>query len=355
MSRKKRIINFYFATHKTCNMNCKYCYVPQYNRYSKKEDDELILKSLDLLINKFETEDYQIGSFCLHGTEASLLKIESIAKVIDKVNNHWEKNGVKDLNVAIQTNGKNFTQSNLQYLKELIGDPGKFRIGFSIDPPKYVHDLFRDNSFDLIERNYYDAMNLGFPVSLLSVVTKETINRLNSFGEWMQKQIALKKEFGNPYKVKIKLATGEYGLSENDIEKFSYFLIENNLLSLPQIFSPGYCIHDGNDCMWFEFDIDGNCYSCNKTYNNEGIFANWKTEEFDNIINKRKILFKDVKRHSECFECPYEFLCNSGCPVDRYKAGDMAGKAHECSMVKIVYDYITNSHKHIVEFYNNNV
>lgn len=355
MLQKNKIINFYFATHKTCNMNCKYCYVPQYNRYSNRYEDSVILKSLDLLIEKFENEDFKIGSFCLHGTEASLLKIESIAQVIQKVNKHWEKNNTSNYNVAIQTNGKNFTKSNLIKLKSMIGNPKKFRIGFSIDPPKFVHDLFRDNSFDIVEKNYFDAMDLGFPVSLLSVVTKETINRLKDFGEWMHKQLDLKKKFGNPYKVKIKFATGEFGLSEDDIKVFSNFIIENNLLSLPQIFSPGYCIHDGNHCMWYEFDIDGNCYSCNKTYNNEGIFANWISEKFEQIIDKRQNLFANVIRHSDCLECQYEFLCNSGCPVDRYKTGEMAGKAHECTMVKIVYDYITNSNMHIIDFYNNNV
>ena len=350
--QKKKIINMYFATHKTCNLNCSYCYVPKYNKAGRKEDDKIILKSLNEFLEKADDENYAIGSFCLHGSEPSLMAPTTMAEIIRKLNLHWEENKLSGFNVAIQSNGVRFDDEYLDFLEQKLINPKMLRLGFSIDPPKQVHDLYRNKSFDKVEANYLNAMNRGFPVSVLAVVTKETMKHLDGFGEWMRRQLQLHKERGNPYKLKVKLATGDLGPDDDMIREFALFLSDNNMLGLMQILTPGYCILDGNDCMWFEFDIYGNCYSCNKVYNDKGIFANWKEEPFDDIFEKRRALYRNIIRHKECFECEYEFLCNSGCPVDRYKEGKMAGKAHECTLIKTAYQELDKKGIHITEFLN---
>ena len=137
----------YFATHKTCNLNCSYCYVPEYNKKSLKEDDAFILNALKDFIAKTEREDFRIGSFCLHGSEPSLMEPETMLQVIKSINSHWVKYDIKGYNVAIQTNGLRFTREYLGYLKQNLKSPKMLRIGFSIDPPKQVHDLYRNNSY----------------------------------------------------------------------------------------------------------------------------------------------------------------------------------------------------------------
>lgn len=344
----------YFAPHKTCNLRCSYCYVPEYNKSTRKQDDVRILESLSGFISKVEKEGYEIGSFCLHGAEPSLMSPESLARAVKMVNKHWEKINCQNF-VAIQSNGIRFDNQYLRILKQAIGSTNKIRLGFSIDPPKTVHNKYRENTFDKVVANYEEAITINFPVSILSVVTNETINYLSEFRDWMQTQLERKKKYGNPYRVKIKFATGDMALNEAEMKQFAYFLLENDLTSLVQILSPGYCIQSGNECEWFEFDISGNCYSCNKTFFDEGIFANWHRESFDKIFEKRAGLFLKVIEHEDCHECEYESLCNSGCPVDRIKTGEMAGKAHECSLIKIVNNEILKQEKNIVEFYYNNM
>ncbi|MFH1049626.1 MAG: radical SAM protein [bacterium] len=356
MSDKLKILNLYFATHKTCNMNCRYCYLPEYNRYSTKLSDDEILKSLSNLIKKFENEEYQIGAFCLHGSEPSLLSATALGEIVLMINGHWNKNEIKDFNVAIQSNGKRFTEDYLLEVLKVIKKPELLRLGFSIDPPKQVHDFLRDKSYNAVIENYNTATEMGFPVSVLSVVTKKTLEHLVEFGYWMIEQLKMKEETGNPYKVKIKFATGDMALNHEDMIQFSNFLIEENLLSLPQILSPGYCIQSGNDCLWYEFDVEGNCYSCNKSYNNDGVFADWTMECLKDIVTKRKKLYINYNRNEECESCPYEIICNSGCPLDREKLGVMAGKAHECSMIKHVLEHVLyDTKEHITEFYNKNI
>ena len=327
----------YFATHKTCNLSCKYCYIPTPDRTSKKTDDETVIASLKEFINKAESENYTIGKFCLHGTEPSLLAPESLVRIVKLVNEHWEKNNVKNLNVTIQTNGTRFNYEYLNVLEKGLEDRNKLRIGFSIDAPKACHDFFRDNSYDLVYTNYNYAMHRKFPVSILSVVTNKTMEHLTQFKSWINVQLQRKIKYGNPYNIKIKFASGEFQLSAEELEKFSYFLVENKLQETVQILNPGYCMRSGNECMWFEFDVEGNCYSCNKSYFNGGGFANWKQESFDNIFEKRGKLFEGNFENPECKECCWETVCNSGCPIDRHKDGTMAGKAHECTLIKTVY------------------
>lgn len=350
----EKIINMYFATHKTCNLNCSYCYIPDNNRYQKKIEDKKIIDSLTKFINKVENENYMIGSFCFHGTEATLMSPETLGRCINLVKQHWGKNQQYELTVVIQTNGKNLTEKYLNKLLNFISYED-LKIGFSIDPPEIVHNKYRDNSWDVVTTNFTLAQDLGFKVSVLSVVTKETLLHLEEFSRWMKEQLEKKEKYGNPYRVKIKFATGSVSFEPKDFIEFSDFIINENLLSLPQILTPGYCIQRGNECMWFEFDIDGNCYSCNKTYNEDGIFANWFYESFEKIFDKRKKLYKLQYINEECFKCPYEILCNSGCPIDRWQKGDLIGKAHECLLIKKVFDFIINKkNMNLIEFYNKN-
>lgn len=337
MNAKK--LNMYFAPHQTCNMNCLYCYVPEQSRKQKKAEDNEIISSLREFIAKLEREDYQIGNFCFHGAEPTLMSAEALGRAASLVRAHWTRTNCSNKAPAIQTNGLNLSEIYLNNLKKSLPPDGLLRIGFSIDPPKQVHDKYRDNSFDKVEANLYKAMDMGFPISILSVVSPETLDNLNEFGKWMKKMLKLKKENNNPYKVKIKFATGQYGLNDDHIKIIAKYLIDNDLLELVQILSPEYCLQNGNNCKWFEFDIYGGTFSCNKSFAPEKSFADWREESFENIIEKREKLFIYEKTHEECSICPYEAYCSSGCPIDRFKEGEMAGKAHECSLIKMAYEY----------------
>ncbi|MCL5991712.1 MAG: radical SAM protein [Bacteroidetes bacterium] len=353
MSLSDKILNMYFATHRTCNLMCRYCYIPEEIKKEPKIKDIEILNSLNQFIGKVENENYQIGTFCLHGSEPSLMEAKTMAEIIRKVNSHWNKNKTKGMNVSIQSNGLRFTKEYLNILKQNLDSPQKLRISFSIDPPKKVHDFLRNNSYDTAIQNMDEAINLGFPVGILCVVSNKTIRHKEEFGKWLKYYNVQSKIAGNPYKIKFKFATGEFALNESEMENFSYFLIENDLLQFSQILTPGYCIQRGNECIWYEFDIFGNCYSCNKAYSNDGIFADWKKESFETIVNKRRNLYISEFQNPECAECDYELLCNSGCPLDRYYDGEMAGKALECMLIKTAFSESEKKGKHIYDIINN--
>ncbi|MFA6569931.1 MAG: radical SAM protein, partial [Bacteroidota bacterium] len=342
-----------FATHNTCNLKCRHCYIPFENRKEKKTEDSVIISSLEEFIKKIESENYQIGKFCLHGTEPTLLSATNLAKVVGMVDNHWQKTQTKNISVAVQTNGVRLNRGYLEELADKSGSPEKIKLGFSIDPPVQVHNFMRDNSYDTVFLNYNTAIELGFKVGVLMVVSQQTMNFLDEFRDWVVEQSLRMKEKGNPFKIKLKFATGKFSISDDDMDFFTYFLIENNLLNLVQILTPGYCMQSGNECMWFEFDFEGNVYSCNKSYGSSGTFSNWRVETFSEIVAIRKKLYTECYVSSDCKECCMEVFCNSGCPLDRIKVGTLTGKAHECTLIRNVYKYLDSNNIVINEFLNN--
>jgi uncharacterized protein len=337
--KQLKTINMYFASSRFCNLRCRYCYVPQALKATKANDD-LVIKRLKKFLNKTEKEGYQIGSFVLHGAEPALMSAETLIEVVSLMQDHWLRHGQYKRAVGIQSNGTLWTPEYLQKLKMKLPDMNMLRLGFSIDPPKEVHDQNRDGSFNRVISHYETALEMGFPVSVLSVVSEETLQYKSEFAEWMKVQLKRQAQDGNPFKIKSKLATVEWGLNESQVKEFARLIVEEKLFSLIQILTPGYCIQDGNECFWFEFDLEGNAYSCNKQFNESGIFASWFEQTFDEIFEKRAGLFQNYSTHPDCELCPYQFICNSGCPVDRFKNGSMAGKAHECELIQAVGDYL---------------
>lgn len=343
-------LNIYFATHKTCNLNCRYCYVPFDSRSENRNRDEEIVESLKKLIRKFIADNYFIGKFCFHGTEPSLMSAKAMVECLNLLSKNFVSKGQKTI-PAIQTNGINLSKDYLNEISENVGKKG-LHIGFSIDPPFYVHNELRGNSWEKVNENYLWAIKNGFSVSSLNVISNLTLDHLDGYLEWIKEQISLYQTFGEPHNIKLKFATGEYSLDQTDMIRFADFLIDNDLSFLAQIFNPGYCIMNGNECEWYEFDVEGNCYSCNKAYEPKGIFANWHYETLDDITKRRKSLYKNSLIHVDCNSCEFEYVCNSGCPIDRIKYGADRGKAHECVVIKRVYDYIQKNGSSIAEFLN---
>ena len=346
-------INMYFAPHKTCNLNCKYCYIPSYNKYDQKKDDRLAMAALERFMNKVETEGYRIDVFWFHGAEPTLLSADMLAKMINRVSDHkrqYEQNITRK--IGMQTNGVNLKPDYLQTLQDNITDPAMFLIGFSIDPPKAVHDELRNNSYDLVMQHYHDALARGFSVSTLSVISRETIKNLSGFQDWITVVKEDYQRYPNRKKTVFKFATGELALSEDEMAVFAYFLLDNNLLKCCQSLNSEYCLSSGNNCRWLEIDVDGNCYPCNKVFCDEGIFANWHHDSIDEIYKKRQAYYKDTITHPFCKLCAFRSACNSSCPNDRHKSGIMAGKAHDCTLIRIAYTELQKRGVDLPSFFN---
>ncbi len=345
----QKTLNLYYAISSKCNLRCSYCYVPEAGK-STSEEVKSAENNLKQFLDKVESEDYQIGSFCFHGAEPTIYDADVLADFCNMVLDVKRKTGSSNKLIAIQTNGYNLDKEYLQTLADDIRPISALRIGFSIDLPKQIHDKYRNNTYDKILNNFKTTLDMGINASVLSVVTSEVMDNLNDWVDSVRELLRLKKEFFNFKKFKIKLATGDFGFKEEDMSKFADCLIENNWTKLLQIFNNSYCLNKGNECDWFEFSPEGKCFSCNKTFMNYNSFSDWKLHSFDIVRQKRANLYASEFVHSDCGKCEYEMYCNSGCPVDRYKDGIMAGKAHECTIIRKVYIHLQNQGINIIDY-----
>lgn len=344
-----KTLNLYYAISSKCNLRCSYCYVPEAGK-SNPTDVKDTEENLRFFLDKLQSESYKLGAFCFHGAEPTIYNAKTLSQYCNMVLDFKKKSKSRNNLIAIQTNGYNVDRTYLQTLLDNLLPDSSLRLGFSIDLPKQIHDKYRNNSYDRVFDNFCNALESGVDVSVLSVVSAEAMNKKDELVASIRAMLDLKEKYTNFRKFKIKLATGDLGFKEEDMEMIADILIENSWTKLLQIFSYSYCLSKGNDCDWFEFSPDGSCFSCNKTFMNSETFSNWKLQSFDYIKEKRAILYAKEPTHRDCKSCEYEMYCNSGCPIDRYKSGEMAGKAHECTIIKKVYKHLQNHGINIIDY-----
>ncbi|MBI4404086.1 MAG: radical SAM protein [Deltaproteobacteria bacterium] len=314
----------YFAVSKVCNLRCRYCYVPEHNKNQQVDYDEKALFATREFVKKIEKEKFHIDSVTLHGAEPTILSSETLGEIINLFSS------AANNDVRIQSNGTRLTPSYLDRLIKVIKNPNKLFVGISMDGSANIHNSQRNNTWDLITRNIMELRERRFEVGLLAVITSETLKHLREFGYWV--------EYMKPLVRGITFKMGEHGysLKASENARFAEWLYKNKHIKHLQAFMPDLCIHDGNQCEFYEFDLDGNCYSCNKNYNDSGTFANWHEDSFKTIVKKREILYGTQAIDPECKSCSYQSLCHSGCPLSREN-----GKSVDCLVKKNIYSKLT--------------
>lgn len=311
-------MNFYLAVTKSCNMRCKYCYVPEYNKKVDGDIDAYAIKNTKLLISKLIESHIEIGRVLLHGAEPLILQPETIMEL------HRVIYGDRKAMLGMQTNGLNMTKD---YLEKL--DKDKIALSVSLDGYKELNDKNRPNSYDRVLANIKTAISMGFKIALLCVITKDTVANADRFFKWVKTLPALTK-------VTYKFIHGDESmvLSTSEQILFTKKAIESGTENSLQFLRKDICINNGNDCVWYEFDMDGGVYSCNKQYSEEGKFADWKKEDIQEIIRKRVLFFDDYEISSECKECELYHVCRGGCPTDR-----IGSKSVDCEARRYLYNY----------------
>lgn len=312
-------LSMYFAVTKTCNIRCSYCYVPEYNKANQGEIDREAKEATELFLDKVKEEGIQLDDIALHGAEPSTLTPEVLSGIVKNFLDHGASK------VHIRSNG---IRVNANYISHFKGMEDKFYFGYSIDGSERIHNKWRAKTYKLAMKSLFEAKKQGFKVHVLSVITPDTIEFLDEFEEWCD----MLDENNIPYTQ--KLIHGDTVLSVKEQQIFGEWQYRTKRLHASQVFGSKFCHHAGNKCHWFEFDVDGKVYACNKTYAEEGAFANWKEDSFGMVKLKRSQLFDFVPVSRDCITCEYRSVCNSGCPSDR---DHTTGKSLDCAMKHYVY------------------
>ncbi len=158
-----------------CNLNCKYCYVPD-----RKDKTHIAQEVLESLIKKLfiEKTDGYI-EFLYHAGEPLTVARSFYENIVELIKQYKPK----DLTVTnvIQTNGVLINDAWAEFF--LRND---FKIGISIDGPQFLHDNNRKNwsgvgSFEKSLNGFKILKKHGINAGLLSVITSLHLEHVQEF------------------------------------------------------------------------------------------------------------------------------------------------------------------------------
>lgn len=188
--------SIYISPLEGCNLSCKYCYthktgdvlsnqqildfVDQYNLYFKKNSADAFFSCFQLTSDAKKKnvlkKNFHLKSIILCGGEVFLLPDfpQLVNTLIDK-----------DIFVTIITNG---TIDRLNEIKK----PDSCQILVSLDGPKDIHDRNRGSgNFDKSLKYIKHAQELGFPIGIMFLVTKDSYPYKDSFPKDLSKILKL--------------------------------------------------------------------------------------------------------------------------------------------------------------------
>lgn len=313
------MLNLYFATNFSCNLRCKYCYVPEYNKNGNAQADQLAIQAAELFVEKCRRENVQLGRVSLHGAEPGLLSPEAAAAVA----NQFARYTKYAFPVGIQSNGTLFNNDYFDRFECCADEDLEFRLGISIDGPQAITDGVRGKGvFKRASRGLETANRRGYKTQILCVVGSHTIKDMPAFEAWVDGLVEERQD------IRFKPAYGAYQLNADEQAMLAKWLNKTGYARFYQEINKNICVTQGNQCAWLEVDVNGGCYSCNKSFGDAGVFASWKTESLSAILEKRRKLFHEFYESPQCASCEIKSICNSGCPMDRTQEG----VAVDCSL-----------------------
>lgn len=159
-----------------CNINCKYCYLPDRSN-NNILSLEIIGRSMQALIdNGLIKSDFTI---LWHAGEPLVLSIDYYKTALKEISKYIPSN-IK-VTHSFQTNGILLTKQWCEFIFE-----NNLEIGVSLDGPKLINDQNRLNkagksTFDQALNGIKLLKENNLPVNIISVVTDNTINFIDEF------------------------------------------------------------------------------------------------------------------------------------------------------------------------------
>ena len=329
-----------------CNFRCSYCFQDHSpTRIIDAATSEAVLrKSAEYNRSVFRLGAQATVEVFWHGGEPLLAGVDFFQKMVrvqSKISGVSFKN-------HIQTNGALLTAEFASFLAD-----NDFQLGFSLDGPKEINDLqrrckdVRQSAFDAAMggiRNYMDRMPKGRRVPVISVITKESIDRVAEF-------YAFFKELGAEVQLDIydircnDLCSSDDGLlfrHAPDQARIGEFLIELFDLwfydrerrvdftelreELDRVLTRDSCLlnpfhkkrcNPGRTI----FDPLGAVFACDQYVNDSATaIGNINRDSMAAIMRRKSVLWEKIKRvvrrspdDMRCSSCEWGMTCIGGC------------------------------------------
>ena len=162
-SLQSALENIYISPLELCNLNCRACYTKKTKNILPNQQ---ILDFIDKYSSYLQSKTYDLKSILFCGGE-----VFTLPNFPDLVNTLIQK----DIFITIITNG------TIDCINK-IDSPKNCQILVSLDGPKEIHDQNRGpGNFDKTIKFIQHAQQLGFPVEIMFLITKDSYPYKDSF------------------------------------------------------------------------------------------------------------------------------------------------------------------------------
>ncbi len=354
-SKIKKHLNLWLHITDKCNLRCKYCYVSTLDTYktmSKEVLDRIKFKLIEAIKKDNELKKIHLK---LSGGEI-FTKFDYWKEYVKDLKDEIEKRGVEASFVCL-SNLTILNEEIINYLKELnIG------VSVSLDGIGKYHDKNRvfinqKGTFKKVIQNLEQLEKNGIKFSISTTITNDSVEGLSELSRFMTQK---------NYPFRYTNAKGEF----IDIQKFNYFYeksfkIFDEYISDRSRFEKRFNQCDleiqnptGNICGMGKYGgaiyIDGGVYFCHTHFGKYKPLGDiFEDELLEKIIQRGAKYWENSS--DECKNCPYELVCNGGCPVYRVNGKSFFCEFYQKNLPKI-YALIAKErlHKEIAKRKNKN-
>lgn len=355
-----KLIHLLYVPTLNCNLKCDYCYLHEQTDV-KPDSSELILKTLDITLNKFEEANILPFNISLHGGEVTTLSQKYLEQLFVKIQNHYIANndillsqGFRKFNPHIKTN-LFCIDKHIELFKKY-----KVSISGSLDIPLKLHEKHRltkngKSSLNKISKNIKLLSNYPYKKKISATLFTKHIENPNLFIDdiWY-----IHNELGfdmNNFNIMFGFCDSEFSEQLNQISDISqsefYNVLKNEFIGTEleqgfknnwfEEFTPNFCTNSIN-CgeKFFLLQSSGDIYSCVRGQGNSDFcYGNIYKDTVENILieakNKIKSQHQSLGFHDDCSICGYLSICNTGCPNVKQING--SSKSYTCHLQKTLY------------------
>ncbi len=335
-----------------CNLRCKYCYIEK-GAEKGMMSKETLHNTIDQVVENSNKEE---AHFIWHGGEPLLAGL-NFFKEISLLSHEFKKQN-KGFSNSIQTNGTLVSKELLDFIEK----EKDFYLGFSLDGPEDISNKTRiyangDGAFRDIFRGIKMAQDRKAFVGsgAIAVVNKHNLPHLDQIYEFFNKnEIGLKlNHIIDTKDTNFGISPIEYAKAMNTlfdrwiddydaIEVDPFSQIMGNLMSG----RPNGCNYS-KSCQdsFISVGPQGDIYPCGRF---DGLKNYWmgNVNEKNDMAKalesdiRKKLKERGLEKITECKQCEYGPICNSGCQHNALIGGDIMGKDPYCVGYKMMFKHI---------------
>lgn len=352
-----------------CNLDCEYCYyLEKQGLYPGKSRFRMSEELLETYVKQYiEAQPGPVVPFAWQGGEPTLMGLQFFEKVVE-LQRKYLPAGWRCTN-ALQTNGTLLTPEWCKFFRE-----NEFLVGISLDGPAELHDRYRlDKKQRPTHAKVMEGLRLlqehGVEYNVLCVVNRinvkhplEVYRFFKEHGVRHMQFIPLVEREGADGVSHRTVPAKEYGLFlaaifdewiRHDIGKVYVQIIEECFLV--------WLGHQAQLCVFREtcgralaMEHNGDLFSCDHFVFPEYKLGNITETPLSALVaSAAQAKFGAGKKETlprYCLECEVRFMCNGGCPKDRFiqTPDGEPGLNYLCEGYRYFFNYVDPYMKEMV-------